>query len=258
MSSQSRAEQASARLCMPGAKPAHCRAAWRRLGPTSTSAALSPCPLQYGAEGLRRLMQHRLRMQTFLADLVSCRCLVVLAIASAHALWLHSFSPGVYRTATKQAVLVCPCPSRPQVAADERFEMVVPPRFGLVCFRLRGGDNQDNAALLEAVNRSGGDGRTARGSNAWLFCCGAAMHGRGRACLLAQCSLQSAAAADLVPHCSPTQSNPSSAGTAFLSHTMLGGRYVIRCALGGTLTQGCHVEAAWRTVQRCAGALLAA
>lgn len=51
---------------------------------------------------------------------------------------------------------------------------------------------------------------------------------------------------------------PRAAGTAFLSHTLLSGRYVIRCALGGTLTQGCHVEAAWRTVQRCADALLAA
>jgi hypothetical protein len=89
----------------------------------------------------------------------------------------------------------------PQLAADERFEVVVPPRFGLVCFCLRGSRNQDNAALLEAVNSS---------------------------------------------------------GTAFLSHTLLSGRYVIRCALGGTLTQGCHVEAAWRTVQRCAGALRAA
>ncbi|KAI7846406.1 hypothetical protein COHA_000116 [Chlorella ohadii] len=110
----------------------------------------------YGANGLRHLMQHRLRMQSFLADLV---------------------------------------------AADERFELVVPPRFGLVCFRLRGCTNQANAELLEAVNRS---------------------------------------------------------GTAFLSHTMLSGRYVIRCALGGTLTQGCHVETAWRTVQRCAGAVLVA
>lgn len=39
---------------------------------------------------------------------------------------------------------------------------------------------------------------------------------------------------------------------------MLSGRYVIRCAVGSTHTQGCHVEAAWRTVQRCATALLAA
>lgn len=49
----------------------------------------------------------------------------------------------------------------PQVAADERFEAVVPPRFGLVCFRLRGCRNQDNVALLEAVNRSGGRKGTA-------------------------------------------------------------------------------------------------
>ena len=48
------------------------------------------------------------------------------------------------------------------------------------------------------------------------------------------------------------------AGDAFLSHTRLGGRYVIRCAIGGTHTQGQHVEAAWRAVQRCATGVLAA
>ena len=39
---------------------------------------------------------------------------------------------------------------------------------------------------------------------------------------------------------------------------MLGGRYIIRCAIGGTHTQGEHVETAWRAVQRCATAILAA
>lgn len=57
--------------------------------------------------------------------------------------------------------------------------------------------------------------------------------------------------------CAPPRAAPH-AGTAFLSHTMLGGRYVIRCAVGSTHTQGYHVEAAWRAVQRCATAVLAA
>ena len=57
--------------------------------------------------------------------------------------------------------------------------------------------------------------------------------------------------AAFLPSCLP-------AGVAFLSHTKLSGRYVIRCAIGGTHTQGQHVEAAWRGVQRCAAAILAA
>lgn len=43
-----------------------------------------------------------------------------------------------------------------------------------------------------------------------------------------------------------------------MSHHMLDGRYVIRCALGSTHQQGKHVDAAWREVQRCATALLPA
>ena len=142
-------------------------------------------------------------------------------------------------------------PPSGQVAADERFELVVPPRFGLVCFRLRGCTNQANAELLEAVNRSGGHGavpNNARGvlpsyrvAWRWLVC-------------PARVSCSYCKHTSIVL-CSPHNLH---AGTAFLSHTMLSGRYVIRCALGGTLTQGCHVETAWRTVQRCAGAVLVA
>lgn len=46
-----------------------------------------------------------------------------------------------------------------QVLEDPRFELVLgaPPRFGLVCFRLRGSDAA-NAALLDSVNASGGLG----------------------------------------------------------------------------------------------------
>ncbi|MEW6754860.1 MAG: pyridoxal-dependent decarboxylase [Candidatus Latescibacterota bacterium] len=40
------------------------------------------------------------------------------------------------------------------VAADPRFELVVPPSLNLVCFRLRGGEAA-NQALLDALNRSG-------------------------------------------------------------------------------------------------------
>lgn len=40
------------------------------------------------------------------------------------------------------------------VAADERFELVVPRSLNLICFRLRGAD-QDNQALLKRLNDSG-------------------------------------------------------------------------------------------------------
>jgi aromatic-L-amino-acid decarboxylase len=40
------------------------------------------------------------------------------------------------------------------IRADERFEIVAPHPFGLVCFRLRGGD-EANAALLTRLNDSG-------------------------------------------------------------------------------------------------------
>jgi len=40
------------------------------------------------------------------------------------------------------------------VAADERFELVVPPPLNLVCFRLKGGDDI-NQRLMDQLNRSG-------------------------------------------------------------------------------------------------------
>lgn len=42
-----------------------------------------------------------------------------------------------------------------QVEADGRFEIPVPPRFGLTCFRLKGADNATNRQLMEAVNARG-------------------------------------------------------------------------------------------------------
>ncbi|KAK9829064.1 hypothetical protein WJX72_003711 [[Myrmecia] bisecta] len=42
-----------------------------------------------------------------------------------------------------------------RVRADERFELAAPPRFGLVCFRLKGASREQNAALLETLNVSG-------------------------------------------------------------------------------------------------------
>jgi aromatic-L-amino-acid/L-tryptophan decarboxylase len=77
------------------------------------------------------------------------------------------------------------------VAADDRFEVVAPHPFSLVCFRLRGTDAA-NEALLRAVNAS---------------------------------------------------------GRVYLTHTRVGGRYVLRLAIGSPLTQERHVADVWRLIQ---------
>ncbi|KAK2077774.1 hypothetical protein QBZ16_004622 [Prototheca wickerhamii] len=41
------------------------------------------------------------------------------------------------------------------VKRDDRFELAAPPRFGLVCFRLRGASDEESRAFLERINRSG-------------------------------------------------------------------------------------------------------
>jgi len=43
------------------------------------------------------------------------------------------------------------------MAKDSRFELVTgaPPRFGLVCFRLACGTEEDQVALLQEINGSG-------------------------------------------------------------------------------------------------------
>jgi aromatic-L-amino-acid decarboxylase len=76
------------------------------------------------------------------------------------------------------------------VAADERFELVAPHPFSLVCFRLRGPDGP-NEELLRQVNAT---------------------------------------------------------GQAYLTHTRVGGRYVLRLAVGSPWTEERHVAAAWQLV----------
>ena len=48
----------------------------------------------------------------------------------------------------------------------------------------------------------------------------------------------------------------NASGRAFLVHTELSGRYVLRFAVGGAQTQERHVRAAWRLIQETAGRLL--
>ncbi|KAB1995935.1 hypothetical protein ES319_D13G195400v1 [Gossypium barbadense] len=48
----------------------------------------------------------------------------------------------------------------------------------------------------------------------------------------------------------------NSSGRAFMSHAVLSGIYVIRCAIGTTLTQQHHVDALWKLIQDKAQSLL--
>lgn len=42
------------------------------------------------------------------------------------------------------------------IRGDERFEVVVPPRFGLICFRFKAASDEQSEQLLEAINATGG------------------------------------------------------------------------------------------------------
>jgi aromatic-L-amino-acid decarboxylase len=77
------------------------------------------------------------------------------------------------------------------IAADQRFEICAPTPLSLVCFRLRGSD-EENRILLDAVNVS---------------------------------------------------------GAAFLSHTVLNGRFVIRLAIGNVKATWGDVQRTWNTIQ---------
>ncbi|MQA84108.1 MAG: aspartate aminotransferase family protein [Streptosporangiales bacterium] len=86
------------------------------------------------------------------------------------------------------------------VRAHPRFEIAAPHPLSLVCFRLRGGEEADeaNAALMERLNAS---------------------------------------------------------GELYLTHTKVNDRVTLRLAIGTTLTERRHVEAAWRRIQEAAAAL---
>ncbi|XVF42435.1 hypothetical protein PTKIN_Ptkin01aG0362800 [Pterospermum kingtungense] len=88
------------------------------------------------------------------------------------------------------------------VAKDERFEIAVPRKFALVCFRLKPKHEAEgteiSCKLLDAINSS---------------------------------------------------------GRAFMTHAVVGGVYVIRCAIGTTLTEEHHVDASWKLIQEKADVL---
>ncbi|KAL5202848.1 hypothetical protein ABZP36_013800 [Zizania latifolia] len=104
------------------------------------------------------------------------------------------------------------------VRADARFEVPVPRQFALVCFRLRA------AAALPGEDKlpCGDDDVTTNNElNRRLL---EAVNATGR---------------------------------AYMSSAVVGGMYVLRCAVGNSLTEERHVQEAWNVVQEQAAAILA-
>ncbi|XP_058090833.1 phenylacetaldehyde synthase-like [Magnolia sinica] len=89
------------------------------------------------------------------------------------------------------------------VATDSRFEVLVPRKFALVCFRLKPIAEEDgsrvNRELLEGVNVS---------------------------------------------------------GRAYMTHAVVGGTYVLRFAVGATMTEERHVDDTWKLIQEKADSLV--
>ncbi|KAL6909417.1 hypothetical protein ACP4OV_001698 [Aristida adscensionis] len=102
------------------------------------------------------------------------------------------------------------------VRADARFELVAPRRFALVCFRLRPPPPRDEAG--------GGGGDRAAVANA-----------------LNKALLEAVNA---------------TSGGPYMSSAVVGGAYVLRCAVGSTLTEERHVRDAWAVVRDHGAALL--
>lgn len=51
--------------------------------------------------------------------------------------------------------------------------------------------------------------------------------------------------------------NINASGKIYMTHAVIGGIYVIRFAVGASLTEECHVREAWEVIQRHADLLLA-
>jgi aromatic-L-amino-acid/L-tryptophan decarboxylase len=108
------------------------------------------------------------------------------------------------------------------VAGDARFELPTPPSLALVCFRIT-----EAAACSDAADA-------------------------GTQALSADQRLK---AANKVNNALLDKINAS--GQAFLVHTKLSGRLVLRLAVGSPLTQEADVDAAWALVRAAADELLA-
>jgi tyrosine decarboxylase len=86
------------------------------------------------------------------------------------------------------------------VRADDRFEVVVPRNFALVCFRIKPHTGMSEEAT-EAANR------------------------------------------ELMERLNRT-------GKAYLAHTVVGGKFVLRFAVGSSLQEERHVRSAWELIRK--------
>ncbi|KAK9085046.1 hypothetical protein Sjap_025457 [Stephania japonica] len=93
------------------------------------------------------------------------------------------------------------------VKKDLRFEIVVPRRFALVCFRLNPSSLESDSKSVELLNRK---------LLEWV----------------------------------------NSTGRLYMTHSIVGGIYILRFAVGATLTEDRHVAAAWEVIREGADLVL--
>ncbi|KAL6282699.1 hypothetical protein ACE6H2_013628 [Prunus campanulata] len=108
------------------------------------------------------------------------------------------------------------------VGMDKRFEVVAPGKFSLVCFRV-------SPSAVTKANPSPSD-------HDELL--------NGGKCVVNEvnCKLLEAI---------------NGSGRVHMSHAVVGGMYVLRCAIGASLTEEKHIAMAWKVVQEHADAILA-
>ncbi|KAJ1429532.1 Pyridoxal-phosphate binding site [Sesbania bispinosa] len=111
------------------------------------------------------------------------------------------------------------------VRTDKRFEIVVPPKFSLVCFRI----SPSAIAIANGLSI---------GSEAYYN--GKLMNDEYWVNEINRKLLDSI----------------NSSGYAYMTHGEVDGAFVIRCAIGATLTEEQHVIMAWKLVQEHANSLL--
>ncbi len=127
------------------------------------------------------------------------------------------------------------------VRADERFEVVAPHPFSLVCFRLR------------AVG--GGAGVPAGASTGSPDTAAAATDPETAADSGADSQMEGETEAD--ERSAELLRRVNAAGPVYLTHTRVRGRYTLRLAIGSPHTERRHVEAAWRLITATATDLAA-
>ncbi|CAB4306914.1 unnamed protein product [Prunus armeniaca] len=99
------------------------------------------------------------------------------------------------------------------VRTDERFEVVVPRNFALVCFRI-------SPSAISRANPTPSDEKCVNEVNCKLL--------------------------EVINGC----------GRVYTSHAVVGGMYVLLCAIGASLTEEKHVAMAWKVVQEHVDAIL--